>query len=529
MSDTYDIERFAKLFRGNDRTFGKFYPDGKDYGTHKIKPRGVETLKRSPDINDFTDHLNGVEGIGIVPIMDDGYCWFGALDLDAHGDDTPDLDIIEIEKTVRSLDLPLMVCRSKSGGVHLYLFGAEPIRASTMRAVLSKWSQQIGFGGCEVFPKQEALIRDNDGHMQNGNWINLCNFDHANENALRYCVEGGKRVSFGYFLDLAESRRVTGAILVEKGDDQHAEAPPCIQKMISNGVPSGSRNEALYNLVIYLKQSHPETYKDKAFDLNSRIFDSPLAHAEAKKTINSASRRDYRYRCKEEPCRSYCNSSVCITRKFGITPEEKGEMEMGSPPEFTALEKHLTNPVRWRIYVDGVGIYLTTAQLMDYRSIREAVADSLTKLIPPMKNDKWQAQLHLLMNEATVVEAPEEASTSGLIHSQLQAFMQKADLKSDGKEISDRQALLNGVPVVQVDPSDPTKRNVYFRGQDFVGHLKKSRFEELKGANLWMAIRDMGVGHGSLKVNKSSVKVWYVRLTEDNIIDYTKLDIKSEF
>lgn len=523
-----DIERFAKLFRGNARTFGKFYPNGKDYGTHKIKPRGMETVHAAPTIADFEKHVTGVEGMGVVPIMDDGFCWFGALDLDAHGD-LPDLDIVSIERTVRDLDLPLMVCRSKSGGVHLYLFGAEPIKASTMRAVLSKWSQQLGFGGCEVFPKQERLITDDDGQIQNGNWINLCNFAADDPDALRYCVEGGKRVSFGYFLDLAESRRVTGAILVEKGDDQHGEAPPCIQKMIANGVPSGHRNEALYNLVIYLKQSHPETYKDKAFDLNSRIFDQPLAHAEAKKTINSASRRDYRYRCKEEPCRSHCNPSVCITRKFGITPEEKGEMEMGQPPEFGMLEKHLTNPVRWRLFVDGVGIDLTTSQLMDYRAIREAVADALTRLIPPMKNDRWQAQLHQLMQSAMVVEAPEEASTAGLIHSQLEAFIQKADLKSKGDNKEDRQGLFNGVPVVQLDPSDDTKRNVYFRGQDFVQHLKKVRFEELKGANLWMAIRDMGVMHGSLKVNKSSVKVWYVQLTEDNVIEFNKLNIKAEF
>lgn len=528
MVDINDVERFAKLFRGNDRTFGKFYPNGKDYGTHKIKVRGMETLHRPPTLQDFQDHVEGIEGMGVVPIMDDGYCWFGALDLDAHGD-APDLDLVEIERTVRELDLPLTVCRSKSGGIHLYLFGAEPLKASTVRTILAKWAQQIGFGGCEVFPKQEHLIVDRDGSVQNGNWINLGNFDVENPDALRYCVEGGKRVSFGYFLDLAEARRVTGSMLVEKGDDQHAEAPPCIQKMIANGVPSGHRNEALYNIVIYLKQSHPETYRDKAFDLNSRIFDQPLAHAEAKKTITSASRRDYRYKCKEEPCRSSCNSSVCVTRKFGITPDEKGEMEMGKPPEFGVLEKHLTNPVRWRLFVDNVGVYLTTTQLMDYRAIREAVADALTRLIPPMKNDRWQAQLHQLMQSAVVVEAPEEASATGLVHSQLESFIQKADLKSDGKTKEDRQGLLNGVPVVQVDPNNEKERIVYFRGQDFVQHLKKVRFEELKGANLWIAMRDMGVGHSVIRVNKSAVKVWFLHLTEDNVIDYKRLSIKSEF
>ena len=513
-------KRFMSLFRGNIRSFGRYHVGGQ-----------METIKDiEPGIEEFNNHLGGKVGIGIVPIRDDGMCYFGVIDVDAHGD-LPDIDITELEVKVRANDLPLAVCRSKSGGAHLYLFGAEPLKASLVRTALSKWSQLLGHGGCEVFPKQSRLLKNDDGTQQLGNWINLCYFDASNDSQLRYSVEGGKKVPVEYFVDLAESRKVTGAVLVERSDTDHNGAPPCIQKIISSGVSAGYRNEALYNVVIYLKKAYPETWKDKAFDLNAKIFDSPLAHQEAKKTVASAGRRGYRYKCKEEPCRNLCNSSVCITRKFGITPDEKNELTLGKPPEFQNLRKVTTDPVKWLMAVDGNDIVLSTIELVDFRKVREAIADRLTKLVAPMKNDTWQSILYPLMESAAVIIAPDEASTAGIIRAKLNSFVLKADLNSDGTNLKDRETLNAGSPVVQIrKENDSASRVVYFRGQDFVDFLKKNRSEELKGSNLWMVMRDAGVGHCKLRIgSKSSIQAWYVPISEDNDIEFSKVEIKNDF
>ena len=513
------IERFMNLFRGNNRSFGRFYPNGK-----------METIKNEQiAYEDFEKHLAGEIGVGIVPIMDDNNCYFGAIDIDAH-DESFDIDVVDLEWKVREHDLPLTVCRSKSGGAHLYLFGAEPLKASLVRTALSKWAELLGHGGCEIFPKQNTLLGNDDGSRQLGNWINLCYFDAENDKQLRYSVEGGKVIPLDYFLDLAESKKVTGVVLVERSDTDHNGAPPCIQKMISNGVSGGLRNLALYNIVVYLKKSHPETWKDKAYDLNAKIFDSPLSHAEAKKTITSAGRRDYRYKCKEEPCKSLCNSQVCITRKFGITPDENNEMMLGKPPQFDNLRKITTEPVKWLLGVDGQDIILTTPELMDYRKIRESVADRLTRLIVPMKNEQWQGILHPLMQQAHIIDAPDEASISGIIRAKLNSFIRKADLKSDGSNIKDREILHSGAPVVQIRKEDDVEeRVVYFRGQDFVDFLKKNRSEELKGSNLWIAVRQAGVNHCKLRVGTSSIRVWYAPISDENIIELEGVDIKDEF
>lgn len=512
-----DIARFANLFRGNTRSFGRFYPGRK----------APTTEHGRYSTNDFVEHIYGRNGIGIVPIMDDGTCYFGAIDIDAHGG-LPDIDLVELERNVREKDLPLMVCRSKSGGAHLYLFGAEPINAKLMRIALTKWAMMLGYPGVEIFPKQEHLPTDETGRQQLGNWLNLCYHDAVNGSPLRYGIEGSKKVSLSHFLDLAESKKITASLLVEKSEDDHGGAPPCIQRMISSGVNSGKRNEALYNVCVYLKQAYPETWRDKAYDLNARIFEQPLGYSEAKKTITSVGRREYRYKCGEEPCKSKCDSAVCVTRKFGITGEEHNELRFGDLPEFTDLKKVLTEPVKWELFLDGKPLVLTTEQLMSFRLVRIAAMENQSKILPPMKDEKWHVILNNMIGKIEEVKAPLDASAAGIVMSRLINFINRCDLESDGTDIKDREMILMGGPAVQCH--DKLGRVVYFRGSDFVDYLKKNRAEELKGSNLWNAMRKYGVNHTKLRIRSTVTQVWYLPVTEENSIELGEpREIECEF
>jgi len=495
------IERFMALFKGNDRNFGRFIPNKVENNTYTV----LEPVTKK----DFENHFIGTAGVAAVPIMDDGFCWFGAIDIDAHGGGEPDIDLFELDFKVRELDLPLMVCRSKSGGAHVYFFGIEPVKASLIRKALTKWAGALGFPRAEIFPKQAVLAKDHEGKMANGNFINLPFFDWQGDEPLRYGVDGGKKISLlGHFLDLVAAKRIAGPRLIEIIDDSHDESPPCISKMIANGVPGGLRNLALYNITIYLKKVHPETWRDKAYDLNARIFDSPLDFVEAKKVVSSAGRRDYKYKCQEEPCKALCNSALCITKKHGITPDEKSELDLGVMPEFKGLQKIETDPVKWVLLVNDSKIYLGTAEVMDFRRVREAVAEKMTMLIPAMKNERWQVQLNALMLKAEKISAPEEASIAGVIRARLVEFLKKADLNSKGDKTDDRQQLLLGMPTVQAESEG---RFIYFRGADFVTFLKKNRSEEMKGANLWLALKEMKIGHKRCRIGSNTViQIWTV-------------------
>ena len=62
------------------------------------------------------EHLDGKKGIGSIPINKDNNCYFGVLDIDTYP-----IDHVEIRKKCEKLKLPLVVCRSKSGGAHFCL------------------------------------------------------------------------------------------------------------------------------------------------------------------------------------------------------------------------------------------------------------------------------------------------------------------------------------------------------------------------------------------------------------------------
>lgn len=503
---------FSKLFEGSVHSFGQW-----DRNSGKMF-----TVKEPPTVANFKDHLDGKKGIGIVPIYHDRFSKWGAIDIEEENLRDAGISIFDLESTVRERNLPLMVCRSKSGGAHLYFFLNEAIPTAGLRGTLTDWAGRVGFGGVEVFPKQNET---SDSAL--GNWINLPYFDSGKTE--RYMVEGGKKQPFSYFLEAAQTAAASKAYM-EVFEQDHAEAPPCIQAMLAGKVPKGARNEALYGISVYLKRAFPDGYKQKAFDANSK-FEAPLPHAEARKTIDSATRRDYKYKCSQEPCRSLCDSNTCITRKFGITPSEEQELKaevstVARNGYFSHLRKYVMEPVHWKLDVDGQEVTVPTAILMDFAKLRAAIADAHTKLIPVMKDKDWHLILTQLMEGCEFIETPDEASTSGFVRSRLREFTSKAARNGD-EALHDRNLLYRGMPIVE---ERGQRKVVYFRGTDFVEFLKKTRSEELKGVNLWLALKKAGVDYTRIKVNGFGQQVWYVDLDEDSgEIVFQEKDYAPEF
>ena len=142
-------------------------------------------------------------GLGTIPLLDDGVSvTWAAIDIDDN-----QIDHAQLELEVRELDLPLLVCRSKSGGAHCYLFLVTPVPAKNVVEALKNWSAALGYPGVEIFPKQTRREVDEEtGNPRPGNWINLPYY--GAETTDRYCVNRGDLLSLGQFLDVAESTRV---------------------------------------------------------------------------------------------------------------------------------------------------------------------------------------------------------------------------------------------------------------------------------------------------------------------------------
>ena len=85
------------------------------------------------------DHIDGKQGVGAIPINEDNACRFGAIDIDVY-----DLNQKELQDRIQKLKLPLLQCRSKSGGAHLYLFLKEWEQASVAREYLTEMAIMLG-------------------------------------------------------------------------------------------------------------------------------------------------------------------------------------------------------------------------------------------------------------------------------------------------------------------------------------------------------------------------------------------------
>jgi hypothetical protein len=516
------VQDFANLFSGNLRSFGQWNPAS----------GGMSTEKSEVTLGHYADHLDGRMGLGIVPITDGGTVLFGCIDVDNHGkgSDGSDVDLPALVKKIEHYRLPLVATRSKSGGAHLYLFGEEYLPAKLVIRLLNSWRDMLQIPNhVDIFPKQDSLVTSS-GEKTLGNWINLCYF--RQDDTVRYALDAeGNRLSFELFVSYAQSKRVTAKQLEEIAHREHLEAPPCIQKMIHTGVESGSRNDSMYNVVVYLKRARPDTFFDDAMALNQTMFDKPLGPAEAKKVIRSASRRDYLYKCGEEPCKSLCDRKVCVTREFGISTEESRDLDAhDSLPQFTELIEYLSEPPRWGIHVNGKLITnIPTMVLRDPAMIGTLIFEQMKINIPKMTQDAWRRRvLDPLVPTLRTIEVPKEASASGIIMSKFNEFVQKADLTSDGTSTEDRKALARNIPVVQVVDG---VRCIVFRGTAFSEFLKRNKAEVMTGMDLWTSLRrDCGASHDKMRIpGGKPVNVWYAPITDEHEVRVDEPRFKSEF
>ncbi len=499
-------ERMMALFESNHRSRGVYHKTGK-----------VQTEREPYTLTHFENHVAGHIGLGLVPIDELNLCKWGAIDVDCHGKDP--IDIPALWNKVNEAGYPLVVCRSKSGGAHLYLFVETAIEAKTMRAVLRLFSERLGYSNAEVFPKQSSLI----GPDALGNWINLPYF-HAEE-TVRWCYVNGQ-ASFEYFIETAEGSRVSLKVLEEVLTGDHAEAPPCVQQMLSGKVPAGYRNEALFGISVYMKRAFPDTWKDKVSDANVLTFDEPLEAREVRTIVNSVAKREYRYRCREEPCKAFCNASACVKRKFGIDErDDPTQADKLGIQEFVIEEitKVMTEPPIYRIKACGRVVKVTAGVLHNPAAMAVSMMEQADVIIHPVKPKDWLGLLAAAMLALKLELAPDDASPGGLVRERLREFLAKA-YDNDNKEKA-MQYLLHGQPVKTVD--DDGKDCVVFKGSAFVEYLKRTKSMDMRGSDLWQALREAGVQYCRLRVGGKPTNLW--RAPYDEPARMEAPDTRGEF
>ena len=248
--------KFKNIFEGLKIAYGQ-YQKG-DVAANGDKQKGKAFIVRKNVSDDLWEkHLQGKgPALGIIPIREDNTCRWGCVDIDSYN-----LDHGSLIQSIRHLNFPLIVCRSKSGGAHVFLFTKEFIAASLMQSTLKKIAKVLGYEGSEIFPKQtEILVERGD----TGNFLNLPYYNGTN--GLRYALDDkGQAASLESFYSMYDQysrteEQIKSINIKEKENtESFPSGPPCLNKLASTGFGEGSRNNALFNIAVYFKQANPNT------------------------------------------------------------------------------------------------------------------------------------------------------------------------------------------------------------------------------------------------------------------------------
>ena len=166
MSKLSHTERFMILFSGYAKAYGTY--DARMLGSlGKQKPmhRKVDS---TPSADTVKNHLNGQRPLGIYLLDDDEMVRFAAIDIDVYP-----VEHAKISQQLKEWGLPFVVCNSKSGGAHAYVFFDQQEDPGCVIAELRKVSAALGYPNAEIFPKQ--VTRGAKGYAS---FINLPFFGH---------------------------------------------------------------------------------------------------------------------------------------------------------------------------------------------------------------------------------------------------------------------------------------------------------------------------------------------------------------
>lgn len=491
--------KFTELFVGSDMSFG----------TWDINRKGsaARTELRPPRPSDYQSHLEGKVGLGLVPVRADGTCRFGAIDIDVDN-----IDHRLLAQQVAKLQLPLCVCRSKSGGAHLYVFLDEPgLSAVTLRKNLLDWSKKLGYGTSEVFPKQTAI-----GSNNQGNWINLPYF-HSNETTRFAVASDGSPLSLEAFEEVVgywsgQQEPVTRKMVDDRAPAGEAQTggreeenlfkilnqgSPCVEKMVNEGIREGTRNHFLYNVAIAAKRIDPAKWKELVKEVNSTKVEPPLSKSELEQILRSVAVKDYKIRCKDDQLQPYCNFQECQRRPYGVQyRDEKDDRNFDQPSNICKLRKLNTDPPRYRLEIDNEDIELDTDEFLIYGKLRRRVIEVLNKVLPPMKQERWELHIKKLLETREEYDAPVDASRVGIVWERCKEFLQRYH------RAKTQEDLLKELPWKKDE-------YIYFRFSGLFRFLSQYRLDS-RPELIYEKLKKEGGNHRTMRIKGKVMAVWSI-------------------
>lgn len=509
--DQSQIQEFMSFFSGSLHNYGEFtYEEnpklGEKTGT-KIKGTGRTVTNKLVTLENYKNHLDGEKGLGVIPI-DNNKCSFYIIDVDIY-----DVDFSVYMESIERHSFPLVPFRSKSGGLHLYLFLKEKEgNIKRMREIMSQFVSLLSIDSLlkeknkelvEIFPKQIFLKAEDVG-----NWINLPYYDA--KRTTQYALRDNKALSLVEALSLIKQRQTSLVKLEEFLDNLNFnDAPPCLQKIyLLNDLKAGDgRNNFLFSFGIYLKKKNETLFECNLAEVNNSLR-YPVDSKELETTIlNSLRKKDYLYKCREHPCASFCNKEECKQREFGIGKQDGyfSSMEFGQLFQFKTYSPYY----EWEIRLQGEEEWKVLRFKSEEEIIKQDVLLRLCmrelKAVPAkIKQNEWLKVLNHFLKEMIVQEVNDDEDTSHMVlfKSFLLEFL-------TGRIVATQktQLLMSRVYFEEKD------KEYWFRTKDLMHFLyNEKQFRYVSPQEVHGILREMGCGYRTIRTEKrQQVRIAFLR------------------
>jgi len=363
---------FMDLFHGKRSSYGVHIPGALETSG---KRKGIsKTIHELLDYDSYCKHLAGVRSIGVIPIAEDDLCYFGAIDVDDYSGKA-----VSIINTIYRLGVPLFPFRSKSGGLHLFIFfdKVSPPTATETIEILHNFRELLGLSvKTEIFPKQRAVMSNGTG-----SWINLPYFGDSDRALI---AADGKSVPFAAAIQLMDRGRVSLASIERFFSSlPFADGPPCLQSIALLGA-TAYRNNYLFSAGRYCKSKYGDGFEAYLREVNSALIE-PIPEKELDDTVLKSLRTsDATYKCKDVPICDLCNKMKCRSRKFGIGAGEVSDLSYGK------MVQVMNDPPFYLWSVNGVEFkFFDETELISQLSFQKQCVRLLHYKPAQMSNPQW--------------------------------------------------------------------------------------------------------------------------------------------
>jgi len=408
------IQEFMDYFSGSQYYYGEaIYTD--EIVNNKRVAKCQTISQKLLTIEEYKSHLKGEKGLGIIPINQDNKCKFGVIDIDIYNEDLS----MYIEAIERK-GFPLVPFKSKSGGLHLYMFLKDYESASKVVQLLKQMAFYLSIESLvkskknemvEIFPKQTKLTIG-----QAGNWINLPYYDSENTNS--GLILKGKVLSLTDALVHIKKRRTTVDTVTQFLNElEYQDAPPCLQLInILNFTEANSgRNNYLFSFGVYFKTKDEDFFEQQLLEINNGMK-VPLEEKEVRDTIiKSLQKKDYVYKCTSSPCIDFCNKKVCQKREFGIGKNEGyfSSVECGQLIQYKTAQPYYEWEVRSQGSKNFKPIrFKSEDEIIKQDAFLRLCMRELHELPSKLKQTEWFKKVNQHLKELKVIEVEEEDDTS---------------------------------------------------------------------------------------------------------------------